>query len=423
MVELDGELASGALLTKVGDMVEYHLGGTLDNHLAARPSKLLIHEATMWAKSGGASVFHLAGSLRRGDNLEHFKLGFSPLTHTVSGWQVVADQERYDKLVAHSIQRDADPADDFFPAYRRQPVVRQTGTPTQLPAPEFVSVRPNERVAPAVEDDGPPKPDRWEAGSELHLSSETGTASLPWDGKPVTLWGSGRDAIRGLFEWGQQRHGWRRLLMPSYFCQDVVGSTQRSASVEIYPWAPTDRATPPVVTGPGDVVFIAAMFGAAPTVEVQGPGAIIEDHSHDLLAPWAISSTADYAIVSLRKTLPLPDGGAAWSPAGHELPPEPEATDAHARSVLERLSAMILKRMYLDGDPIEKDAFRSIAIHGEQLMASGTISGISAFSRSEWRPCRRVIGGSVELGTWQPSGRPSVTYPVSMCSTCRSQRS
>ncbi len=382
MVELDGELASGALLTRVGDMVEYHLGGTLDHHLAARPSKLLIHEATMWAKRGGATVFHLAGSLRRGDNLEHFKLGFSPLTHTVSGWQVVADQERYDQLVAHSLDRGVDPMDGFFPAYRRQPAAPPTDARTEPRASGADSTGLNVTATPSVEGDPPPTPGRWEAGSELHLSSETGVTSLPWDGQPVSLWGSGRDAIRGIFEWGQQQHGWRRLLMPSYFCQDVVGSTQRSASVELYPWAPTDQHAPPVSTGPGDVVFIAAMFGAPPAVEVQGPGAIIEDHSHDLLAPWAVSSTADYAIVSLRKTLPLPDGGAAWSPAGHELPPEPELTDAHARSVLERLSAMILKRMYLDGDPIEKDAFRTIAIRGEKLMAGGAISGISAFSRT-----------------------------------------
>ncbi len=231
------------------------------------------------------------------------------------------------------------------------------------------------------------RPTRWlrpsagKSGSDFDLSAETGTAALPWAGKPVTLWGSGRDAIRGIYEWGRQHHGWRRLLMPSYFCQDVVGSTQRSAPVKVYPWSPTDREAPPVVTEAGDVVFISAMFGAAPSVTVQGPAAIVEDHSHDLLAPSALSSTADYAIVSLRKTLPLPDGGAAWSPRGHDLPVEPEPTEAHARSTLQRLSAMILKRMYLDGGPFEKDQFRDVAIHGERLMAGGAISGISAFSR------------------------------------------
>ena len=124
LVELDDELACGALLTRVGDMVEYHLGGTLDTHLRARPSKLLIHEAILWAKANGATVFHLAGSLRRGDNLEHFKLGFSPLTHAVSGWQLVADEAAYDALVRRWQEQHAaaaDPGDGFFPAYRRQP--------------------------------------------------------------------------------------------------------------------------------------------------------------------------------------------------------------------------------------------------------------------------------------------------------------
>ena len=118
LVELDDELACGALLTGVGDMVEYHLGGTLDTHLRARPSKLLIHEATLWAKANGATVFHLAGSLRRGDNLEHFKLGFSPLTHAVSGWQLVADEAAYDALVRRWQEHHAaaaDPGDAVLP--------------------------------------------------------------------------------------------------------------------------------------------------------------------------------------------------------------------------------------------------------------------------------------------------------------------
>lgn len=122
MVELDGELACGALLTEVGGMVEYHLGGTLDRHLKMRPSKLLIHEATHWSRERGASIFHLAGSLRRGDSLQRFKLGFSPLVCRVLSWRLVTDEARYLELgkrweLRH--RRKADRRDAFFPAYRK----------------------------------------------------------------------------------------------------------------------------------------------------------------------------------------------------------------------------------------------------------------------------------------------------------------
>ena len=124
MVELDGELACGALLSEVGPMVEYHLGGTLDRHLNMRPSKLLIHEATLWSKDRGASIFHLAGSLRRGDSLQRFKLGFTPLVHRVLSWRVVTDELRYAELEERWEQRhrhQADAPDAFFPAYRKPP--------------------------------------------------------------------------------------------------------------------------------------------------------------------------------------------------------------------------------------------------------------------------------------------------------------
>lgn len=261
--------------------------------------------------------------------------------------------------------------------------------------------------------------ERWESGSDLDYTWEAGTATLPWEGQPVTLWGSGRDAIRGIYEWGRERHGWRRLLMPSYFCQDVVGSTQRSAPVEVYPWVPTDDTGASIQTAPGDVVFVSAMFGRKPAVEVRGPAHIIEDHSHDLLAPAARSSRADYVIVSLRKTLPLPDGGAAWSPRGHELPPEPAVTDAHARSALERLSAMVLKRMYLDGAPIDKEAFREVSIRGERLMARGDIAGISAFSRVrldslptlQWRQRRAANRSAFFAALGERSGIETLDAP------------
>lgn len=122
VVELDGALACGALLSEVGDLVAYHLSGTAESHMHARPSKLLIHEATAWAKARGARTFHLGGSLRRGDDLEHFKLGFSPLVHPVCSWRVVIDEARYAALAHRWRERhrvEPDPDDAFFPSYRK----------------------------------------------------------------------------------------------------------------------------------------------------------------------------------------------------------------------------------------------------------------------------------------------------------------
>ena len=47
---------------------------------------------------------------------------------------------------------------------------------------------------------------------------------------------------------------------------------------------------------------------------------LIEDHTHDPFSTWAQQSTAHYAMASLRKTLPIPDGAILWSPQKMSLP-------------------------------------------------------------------------------------------------------
>jgi hypothetical protein len=79
--------------------------------------------------------------------------------------------------------------------------------------------------------------DRWELGLDFHLIGEKGSATLPWTAHPHSHWGSGPDALRALFKWESKQRGWRSLLMPTYFCQDVVASARRTAQVRVYPWA------------------------------------------------------------------------------------------------------------------------------------------------------------------------------------------
>lgn len=122
VVEIQGELAAAALLTEVDGIVEYHLAATADAHVRASPSKLLIDFARSWARSRGNRCLHLAGSLREGDPLSHFKLGFSPLQHRVLTWRLIADSTLHDTLVERweRIAREqVDPLDGYFPAYRR----------------------------------------------------------------------------------------------------------------------------------------------------------------------------------------------------------------------------------------------------------------------------------------------------------------
>jgi hypothetical protein len=213
---------------------------------------------------------------------------------------------------------------------------------------------------------------------------------------PHSLWGSGRDALRALLAEGARVNGWSRLLVPSYYCQDVLAVIRREMEIGVYESAPAHPATKPVAVRAGDVLLVAATFGIGSVAELSGPAPIVEDHSHDLTGQWPTHSRADYAIASLRKTLPLPDGGVVWSPLNLSVPTAIEMTAEHAAAALQRLSAMTLKLHYLEGHDLAKSSFREPAIAGERAIGTGTISGISAFSRwrlptlptSKWRDAR-----------------------------------
>jgi hypothetical protein len=133
-----------------------------------------------------------------------------------------------------------------------------------------------------------------------------------------------------------------------------------------------------------DVVLVVNYFGLRKPPKAEslnvGPATLIEDHTHDPWSRWAVSSRADYWMASLRKTLPLTDGAALWSPRGRPLPEQRPATPKREAASRKKLGAMVLKRLYLDGEDVQKSAFRRLQQDGEQHVAGGEISGASPWA-------------------------------------------
>jgi len=248
--------------------------------------------------------------------------------------------------------------------------------------------------------------DRWEQGSEFHLmlSWPRSDSPKPW-GQKYSSYGSGRQALQTLIRFGQAHRGWQRLWIPSYFCQIVVAALLTTGiELKLYPDSPWNSKPDLGQFGfrPGDVLLLMNFFGLRarpPMPEIdRGLIEIIENHSHDLGSKWAWSSDADWCVASLRKTLPLPDGGILWSPAGHSLPPAVPLTSEHQVSSLKKLAAMTLKALYLNGHPIEKEKFRHLAILGEGHIGTGEPSGMlkwtsclfTTFPMEIWRQQRRL---------------------------------
>jgi hypothetical protein len=233
-----------------------------------------------------------------------------------------------------------------------------------------------------------PPGDRWEVGSEFDWQeSLLGAPSRPGPPLPAeyALFSTGRAALLSLARVLGGDGPRRTLHLPSFFCMDVaagLGSAFRLGWYRDLPTAPAPRLES-LRPAPGDLVLAVNLFGLrdgaawGEWLRHQDRIVLVEDHTHDPFSPWARRSTAHYAMASLRKTLPIPDGALVWSPRGLPLPAPGAAPPAGAH---EKLAAMVLKRAYLRGANIPKQAYRALQVEGERALSRGTDSGASAFT-------------------------------------------
>lgn len=206
----------------------------------------------------------------------------------------------------------------------------------------------------------------------------------PW-GPRAEYFSTGRDAFRTLLMDGATTLGWRRLWVPSYFCQEVV-ETFDSSGIEVVVYGDLPGTTfvePRAGTASGDVLLVSNTFGlrAGPRGYERKWAAVVEDHTHDPWSKWSQQSSATFCVASLRKTLPIPDGAVLWSPTGAPTPAAPEGASADRLvAVANKFAAMVLKRAYLRGLDVSKNAYRRLFAAGESAIASGAPTGIGTFS-------------------------------------------
>lgn len=116
-----GKVVAGGLFVRTGGIVQYHLGGTTDDHLNWAPSKLMFYKAFEYYAESGAEWLNLGGGLGgRDDELFQFKLGFSQVIYPYSTQRIVVDGAAYETLcernqIVHGID---DVPESFFPKYR-----------------------------------------------------------------------------------------------------------------------------------------------------------------------------------------------------------------------------------------------------------------------------------------------------------------
>jgi hypothetical protein len=221
-------------------------------------------------------------------------------------------------------------------------------------------------------------------GGDFHW---IGLPSGPYIAWPLTAswYLLGRHALVVLLRFLSQSP--RRLWVPSYFCFDVAEYWKTFAEVVTYSDDPC-RPEPDWSTlrpGKDDLVVAVNYFGVRSgdpwrDWRRRNPCVLVEDHSHDPVSGWALRSNAEYAFASLRKTLPVPDGGILWSPRGLPLPAS--GTGESEASTL-KLSAMLWKRDYLRGhaSPDAKPIYRDWQRRGEVAFDRSQVSFVTELSR------------------------------------------
>jgi hypothetical protein len=194
---------------------------------------------------------------------------------------------------------------------------------------------------------------------------------------------SGRHALEAVIK----QNGWERIWIPVYFCYEVVEAIKATGiKVSFYNDNPLLESDEDEVRQlpyqDGDVLLRMNYFGLRTKRTNSGiPMPVIEDHSHDLISDWARLSDADWCIASIRKIMPTAAGGILWSPKKHQLPATLQETPQCKKMAELRYEAMQMKKDYLKGSVVDKDAFRAKYIKSEELLGELSISGIDAESR------------------------------------------
>lgn len=249
-----------------------------------------------------------------------------------------------------------------------------------------------------------------EFGSDFH------TFDYPKVGKTLlefypdsNLYASGRQALLDL----AIARGWERLWVPTYFCEESLECIA-PAGIKLCNYYATPLSEPTEILRQispkeNDGLLIVNYFGlfgsrAFPSVGCE----IVEDHTHNLIGDWALNSTADWCIASLRKTLPIADGGIFWSPKHHTLPTAPKSSDETEKVMALRAEAMTLKMKYLDGDAIDKSDFIRLFGDTEARFDQLPISAISSSAR-------RIVE-DLDIGRWYAAKRRNWEYLVSKLS-------
>lgn len=255
-----------------------------------------------------------------------------------------------------------------------------------------------------------------EYGSDFHFidSCNSGRAHLTDVHRDAVLVADGRQCIVVLI----RQYGWKRIWMPDYFCYEVIDTIKEQTGIKVMFYEDNPLHEGQVERLPfeeGDVLLRMNFFGMRGqrnNKKITCP--VIEDHTHDMFGHWALYSDADWCIASIRKSLPLPEGGIMWSPKGHKLTVEVQPTDENEQIATTRWEGMEMKAQYLNGGAVSKEEFRKRYTETEEWFDGAEPALIDERSRM-------FVAKQLDINLWQGAKRRNWTLLKSLvkCDFCK----
>ena len=183
---------------------------------------------------------------------------------------------------------------------------------------------------------------------------------------------SGRSALRLLS--GRLRGA--AVLLPDYLCETVPDALPKDCRIVRYPTGRRFQIDMETLehllkTHRAGFLYLMHYFGTLQPagclrriaeLREQYRLTVIEDTTHSLFS--APITVGDYGIASLRKWFPVPDGGVLYARDRQLLPPKPK----RKKNVSRKLTAMLLKHLYLTGHPGRPADYREIFIQEEHAL-------------------------------------------------------
>lgn len=239
-----------------------------------------------------------------------------------------------------------------------------------------------------------------EYGSDFHYldNHSCGSIHLTDLFQNTTLLADGRQCIVVLI----RQYGWKRIWMPDFYCYEVIDTIRVQTGIETVFYEDNPLYEGNALNLPfahGDVLLRMNYYGLRGLRSNKGiicP--VIEDHSHDPSGVWALNSDADWCISSIRKTLPLPEGGMMWSPKGDQLTDKVDVQAENEQMAVIRWKAMEMKAAYLKGYDVSKEEFRTLFTKTEGLFDRAEPTLIDNRSRD-------VVSNKLDINLWKEARR------------------